>query len=140
MLLLDAAGRVLLVRGSDPGRPGSRYWFTIGGGVDPGESVAQAAARELYEETGLRVDPGDLGAPFRHEVTEFPYDGLWYRQRQAYFVLHVPAWEVPVEALSPDEEHYIHEHRWWSAEEIATTDEQVYPLDLADMLRRILSP
>jgi len=102
--------------------------------------VAQAAARELYEETGLRVEPGDLGEPVREEVTDFPYDGVWYRQRQAYFVLRVPAWEVPVEALSPDEEHYIHEHRWWSVDEIATTDEPVYPLDLADMLRRILSP
>ena len=140
VLLLDAAGRVLLVRGSDPGRPGSRYWFTIGGGLDPGESVAEAAARELYEETGLRVEPGDLGEPLRHEVTEFPYDGVWYRQRQAYFVLRVPAWEVPVEALSPDEEHFIHEHRWWSVEEIAATDEPVYPLDLVDMLRRILGP
>lgn len=140
VLLLDAAGRVLLVRGSDPRRPGSRYWFTIGGGLDPGESVVQAAVRELYEETGLRVEPGDLGEPVRYEVVDFPYDGLWYRQRQAYFVLRVPAWEVPVDELSPDEQHFIHEHRWWSADEIATTVEQVYPLDLADMLRRILGP
>jgi 8-oxo-dGTP pyrophosphatase MutT (NUDIX family) len=140
VLLLDAAGRVLLVRGADPARPGSRYWFTIGGGLDPGESLAQAAARELFEETGLRVEPDALGEPFRHEVIDFPYEGTWYRQRQAYFVLRVPAWEVPVDQLAPEEEHYIHEHRWWSADEIATTTERVYPLDLADLLRRILGP
>lgn len=138
VLLLDAAGRVLLVRGADPGRPGSRYWFTIGGGLDPGESVAEAAARELFEETGLRVEPADLGEPLRHDVTDFPYDGTWYRQRQAYFVLRVPAWEVPVDQIAPTEEHYIHEHRWWSLDEIVATDERVYPPDLADTLRRIL--
>jgi 8-oxo-dGTP pyrophosphatase MutT (NUDIX family) len=138
VLLLDAADRVLLVRGSDPGRPGSRYWFTIGGGLDPGEGVAQAAARELYEETGLLVDAADLGAALFDDVTDFPYDGTWYRQRQAFFVLRVPAWEVPVDQISPDEEHYIHEHRWWSVAEIVAADEPVYPLDLAARLRRIL--
>jgi 8-oxo-dGTP pyrophosphatase MutT (NUDIX family) len=138
VLLLDAAGRVLLVRGSDPGRPGSSYWFTIGGGLDPGESVAEAAARELFEETGLRVDAADLGEPLFQDVTDFPYDGTWYRQRQAFFGLRVPAWEVPVDQISPDEEHYIHEHRWWSLDEIAATDEPVYPPGLAQTLRRML--
>jgi 8-oxo-dGTP pyrophosphatase MutT (NUDIX family) len=127
-----------LVRGSDPGRPGSRYWFTIGGGLDPGESVAEAAARELFEETGLRVDAADLGEPLFDDVTDFPYDGAWYRQRQAFYVLRVPAWEVPVDQISPEEEHYIHEHRWWSVAEIMAADERVYPLDLAARLRRIL--
>jgi 8-oxo-dGTP pyrophosphatase MutT (NUDIX family) len=138
VLLLDAADRVLLVRGSDPGRPGSRYWFTIGGGLDPGESVAEAAARELFEETGLQIDAADLGEPLFDDVTDFPYDGTWYRQRQAFFVLRVPAWEVPVDQISPEEEHYIHEHRWWSVAEIMAADEPVYPLDLAVRLRRIL--
>ena len=140
VLLLDGAGRVLLVRGSDPGRPGSRYWFTIGGGVDPGESVAQAAARELFEETGLRVEPSDLGEPILHDVTDFPYGGTWYRQRQAFYVLRVPAWEVPVGQISADEEHYIHEHRWWPLDEIVATGEPVYPPDLAATLGRILKP
>ena len=138
VLLLDAAGRVLLVRGSDPGRPGSRYWFTIGGGLDPGEGVAEAAARELFEETGLLVDAVDLGEPLFDDVTDFPYDGTWYRQRQAFFVLRVPAWEVPVDQISPEEEHYIHEHRWWSVADIVAADDPVYPLDLAARLRRIL--
>jgi 8-oxo-dGTP diphosphatase len=52
----DAAGRLLLVqRGKDPeaGR-----WTLPGGRVEPGESPAEAAAREVTEETGLVVAVG----------------------------------------------------------------------------------
>ena len=49
-------GAILLVqRGHEPqlGR-----WSVPGGRVEPGETVAQAAAREAYEETGLEVRIG----------------------------------------------------------------------------------
>ena len=50
----------------------------------------------------------------------------------------VPAWDVPLDQISPDEEHYIHEHRWWAVHEIVATDEPVYPPGLAATLHRIL--
>jgi 8-oxo-dGTP pyrophosphatase MutT (NUDIX family) len=137
VLLIDGSDRILLVRGSDPGRPGSRYWFTVGGGLDPGEGVAEGAARELFEETGLRVAPTDLGDVVWRETTEFPYDGTWHRQRQVFFLLRVDSWEVAVDALDPAEEHYIHEHRWWSLADLETTGEKIYPPDLVALLRAI---
>jgi 8-oxo-dGTP pyrophosphatase MutT (NUDIX family) len=37
VILIDERGRVLLLRGSDPGRPeAGTWWFTPGGGVEPG--------------------------------------------------------------------------------------------------------
>jgi 8-oxo-dGTP pyrophosphatase MutT (NUDIX family) len=110
----------------------------VGGGLDPGETVAEGAARELLEETGLRVAPGELGEPAFSETTDFPYEGTWYRQHQSYYVLRVSSWDVPVADLPPDEEHYIHEHRWWSLAELDATTELVYPPELADTLRRIM--
>lgn len=55
-VITDQRGRVLLVkRGTQPERG---RWSVPGGSVDPGETPAQAAARETLEETGLRVIVG----------------------------------------------------------------------------------
>jgi 8-oxo-dGTP diphosphatase len=47
-------GRFLLVRRANPPDPGC--WGFPGGKVEPGETVAQAAVRELAEETGVRAE------------------------------------------------------------------------------------
>lgn len=54
----DDDGRLLLVRrGTEPGRG---QWSVPGGRVEPGETGPEATAREVLEETGLRVDVGGL--------------------------------------------------------------------------------
>lgn len=51
---LEHEGRVLML--SQPHRGG---WSLPGGLLDHGETPADGVAREVYEETGLRIDPGD---------------------------------------------------------------------------------
>ncbi|HEX7746745.1 MAG TPA: NUDIX domain-containing protein [Micromonosporaceae bacterium] len=136
VLLIDGAGRVLLFRGCDPARPAHRYWFTPGGGLDPGESAAEGAARELAEETGLRVPPEELGTPVWREETTFPFDGRWYRQEQEFFLLEVAAWRVDTAGFDQIERQSIDGHRWWPVAELESTGERVYPDGLAALLRR----
>ena len=50
-IIADARGRILLQRRSDNGR-----WGMPGGGLEIGESVAEAIVREVREETGLTVE------------------------------------------------------------------------------------
>lgn len=55
-LVHDDAGRLLLIRrGTEPGRG---RWSVPGGRCEPGETAAQAAVREAYEETGLVLEAG----------------------------------------------------------------------------------
>ncbi|PRY31159.1 NUDIX hydrolase [Pseudosporangium ferrugineum] len=136
VLLTDADGRVLLLHGTDPARPGKRWWMTPGGGVDDGETPAQAAARELFEETGLRVEPVALGEPVHHEVAEFSYDARQYRQTQDFFAYGVTAWDVDGAGLDAEERRTIIGHRWWSAAEVEASAEEIYPPGLAELLRR----
>ena len=50
-LIFDkSTGHILLTRREDNGR-----WCLPGGGMDPGESAAEACVREVFEETGLEV-------------------------------------------------------------------------------------
>lgn len=57
-VLLEDGGRVLLVqRGPASSRPGQ--WCLPCGFVDYGEEVRAAAAREVFEETGLTVEVGE---------------------------------------------------------------------------------
>jgi 8-oxo-dGTP diphosphatase len=51
-------GRILLVRHRDSG--GGTFLVAPGGGVLEHESVADAAVRETFEETGVRVAPGPV--------------------------------------------------------------------------------
>jgi 8-oxo-dGTP pyrophosphatase MutT (NUDIX family) len=58
VILVDRSGRILVqLRDDDaPNWPGR--WGLPGGHADPGESDADAAVRELLEETALRADAG----------------------------------------------------------------------------------
>ena len=51
VMLLDDRGRLLLAQDA-----GSELWMTVGGAINPDETPADAAVRECWEETGLRVE------------------------------------------------------------------------------------
>ena len=138
VLLLDGEGRVLLQNCFDPAAgPDPSWWNTPGGGLDEGESSAQAGARELLEEIGLRVGPDDLGDVVHTRLTEFSFDGQDYRQSEEYFLVQVDAHDPAPTAVSDLELVSVVGYRWWSREELRSTEETVYPRELLDLLDRL---
>lgn len=137
VLVIDAGGRVLLLHGFDPARPREPYWFTVGGGAEPGESLAQAAARELFEETGISADAAELGEPVWHEVSDFSFDGTSYRQEQDFFELRIGSAVVMTDGLEQEEAAVIDGHRWWTVADLEATAEVFYPRDLPRLLREL---
>ncbi len=140
VILADADDRILLIayRGTlDP-----LYWITPGGGIDAAESPAEAAARELGEETGLRVTAADLGPQVAVAAGHLEIPG-WLSGifREDYFFYRLPTagTDLDTSGLLTYESTAIDEFRWWSVDELASTDQEVYPLGLAGLLADLLA-
>ena len=89
------------------------YWHCVAGALEAGETAAEAAARELLEETGLDTVPQDLGRPYDYVVdeSELHSAAAGARIRVECFLAEAPAgWEP-----SLDWEH--DEYRWCPADE-----------------------
>ena len=140
VLLVDAADRVLLLRGTDPADLSrGDWWFTPGGGLDEGESPVEAARRELFEETGLHLAADELGPVVHERVARFTFSGTDYRQAEVFFLARVDAHEVDASGWTALEVASVTGHRWWPRAELARTDERVFPDDLATVLARVLA-
>lgn len=138
VLVVSTENTVLLLRGGDPGRPDAgTWWFTPGGGLEEGETPEQAARRELAEETGL--ERHDFGAVVLQRTVEFEFDGVVYEQSEDYFVVRAEQFALDTSRWSPIEVATVVEHRWWSLEELRTTQEQVYPEGLPELLQRLIA-
>jgi ADP-ribose pyrophosphatase YjhB (NUDIX family) len=137
VLLLDDQDRLLLFCGVDPHVPDVRFWFTPGGGVEDGESLTDAALRELAEETGCA--DVELGPAVWTRAAGFDFEGERIEQHETFFMVRVPAWEVDTAGFTDLEQRAVLWHRWWTVDELRVTAETVYPgglaRHLADLLR-----
>lgn len=95
---------VLLVRHYRPGQ--HNFWAGPGGGVEGSEELWQAAEREAFEETGLRVCAHTLA--YIDELVD-----NWGRIVKFWFLADYIAGEINVSA-NPAEDEAIKEAGWFS--------------------------
>ncbi len=135
VLLFDPAGRILLLKGRLPSAPEAPgWWFTVGGGIEPGESVRQAALREIAEETGFASV--DLG-PTLFETDQILLDRKKrpVRHRSTFLFARCVGGEPSREGWQALEREFVDDIRWWPVEDLERSDEPVYPPDLAKHAR-----
>jgi 8-oxo-dGTP diphosphatase len=138
VLLLDPDGRILLMKGRLPSRPQGRgAWFTVGGGAMPGETIAEAAAREIVEETGFQAF--DLGPVVwrREGAMALAAETVWMDEH--YLLARCPGGDPVRHGWQADEHQFIDDIRWWTHAELLATDERIFPPDLPALLGEVLA-
>jgi len=137
LLIIDRDNRVLLFRFMFKRGPlaGQDYWATPGGALEPGESFADAARRELFEETGLRDAVSQQVA--EREFAFHLHDGEYVMAEEHFFLVRVTAPSLSRDHWTPIEKEVITDHRWWSVEELTSTCEAVFPETLVAILASI---
>ncbi|MFJ4233284.1 NUDIX hydrolase [Cellulosimicrobium cellulans] len=146
VLLLDDADRILLARGHDVDQPERSWWFTIGGGVDPGESDRDAALREVREETGILLDPGALVGPVYTRSAIFDFYRQHCRQDEVLFLARVDdasggggdAGTLSRDGWTDVELDVVDEMRWWSLDDLRGVEVEVFPEGLPDLVTPLL--
>lgn len=139
VILLDPDDRVLLARGHDADDPGRSWWFTIGGGIDTGETSSDAAIREVAEETGIRLGASDLVGPVLTRSAIFDFAAEHVRQDEEFFLARVPGGAVSRDGWTEVERDLLDELRWWSVSDLAEVDIEIFPTDLPGILAELVS-
>ena len=137
VVFLDASNRLFLVRSaSRRGQPDARV--TPGGGVEDGEDLASAAARELQEETGLAVNAQDLHlVALTTGTAELGWaSGLF---RDDFFACRVVSHDVDTAGMTDFERGQYAGPHWWTLAELAATSGTIYLNDLADLVADLIA-
>jgi 8-oxo-dGTP diphosphatase len=115
VLVKNAEGKLLLVKKAGNRGPYGGTYLTPGGGVNDGEPVDDAALRELYEETGVKVRNLQR-AWFDDDVTE-DWQGV-----KRHFICLIYTAEYVSGDLNPTEgnDDEFESVGWFSSQELHT--------------------
>jgi 8-oxo-dGTP pyrophosphatase MutT (NUDIX family) len=141
-VILDADERVLMFRTRDPTQPELGVWWELpGGGIDAGETYLEAVVREVAEETGLVIVPGQVGPPVWRRSAEFVYRGQRRISHEVVVAVRIadraPAIDGAGRVDFEDEDYF--DFAWVPVAEVITSRERFYPGRLPEFLGPLLA-
>jgi 8-oxo-dGTP pyrophosphatase MutT (NUDIX family) len=112
-------------------------WLAPGGGVEAGESAEDCLTREVFEETGFRID--NHSGPVWIRRHQFLLSGEQYDQREEYYLVRTHRFEADGR-MNPalHEAELVKGFRWWSLAAIQASDEIFVPRQLGKYLEQLL--
>lgn len=139
VLLFSADGRLLLATSHDLHDPSRSWWFTLGGGLEPGEDARLAAVREVEEETGIELDPDALLGPVATRSALLDFASGTVRQEEEYYLARLDG-DVHLDRSrwTELERASMDDLRWMGLDELSAVDVEVFPPELPELAARLL--
>lgn len=141
VVVIDAAGQVLLLHVLTPDEAPDGWWELPGGGIDSGETYLEAAVREINEETGLVLDPAQVSPPTWRRDSTWRSAGSRRLQHEVVVLARVSAHRPAIidGGRTPEEVEDFVAARWWGVDEIAQSRVRFYPGRLPELLPQFLA-
>jgi ADP-ribose pyrophosphatase YjhB (NUDIX family) len=138
VLLLDEHDRVLLMHARDPDDPDHHWWELPGGGLDPCETLEQAAMREVAEETGIELN--QLGPQVWIRESRFRYRNRDHHRIDHVFLARHPGGIATV-ATKPTENEKLGliEQAWFTDAQLHDCIDKLVPPELPALLDTIVA-
>lgn len=139
VILLDDRDRLLLARGHDANQPERTWWYLVGGGIDEGETEREAAVREVFEESGLRLEPAALQGPVFKRSAVFDFFTQTVRQDEVIFLARITnPGRLDTSGWTEIERSFMDELRWWDLDALQQVRNAIYPTGLPRLVAGLL--
>jgi len=142
VVLVDSSDAVLLLSTKDASNPDFGVsWELPGGGIIPQESIAEAAVREVREETGFDIRLEDISEPLWYRDVLYTYRGERRLQHESVCVAKIVGTSPVIDTTGREavelEDHLL--YRWWRIDELLASGERFYPRSLPRHIKALLA-
>ena len=138
LILLNENNELLLMSTDDKGIQGKegnyngRFWQMVGGKIEEGETLREAAYRELFEETGLKKEQVQVLDPAWYGEVDLMMHGKLTKVKQSFVPARTSSTNVSLENLTDEEKPVCTILEWFSLDKIKDCPDIIYPVLLTD--------
>jgi 8-oxo-dGTP pyrophosphatase MutT (NUDIX family) len=116
-----------------------RFWTLIGGEIEANESIRDAAAREIFEETGLTREDIEFGPEVWWGELDLVLYDIPTHIRQQFIVARTPQSKISLDHLTDAEKAVVKQVAWFSLDRIVDSSEVIYPILLPQYLPDVIA-